>query len=120
MNFQFTSSEAALTKTVATGGFGLSTTDLTGATWQGSDDYQFNLHSGYHAGEGNHYIYVFSGRTPPRSNASRLFVDGKRAGEYVAGSNPLSSRGLRDAVNVITRNKSVFVKLIKAFYDIKS
>jgi hypothetical protein len=119
MNFQFTSGNTVFTKPVRESGFGLAAADLTGVrAWQ-RGDFQFNLHTGYHAGENNHYIYVFSGSSAPSRNVPRIFIDGTRAGEYVSGTADLKTRDQTEACALVTNNKALFLKIVKNYYGIR-
>ncbi len=113
MNFQFTKTEPALTKAVRIAGCGLAKTDLAGVTvWQ-TQDFQFNMHTGYHGVDGNHYIYVFVG-DPPARDMPRIFVDGKKAGEFSAeGGGGMKPKHINDAKAVVAANKALFLKIVK-------
>ena len=115
MNFQFVKDEAALTKTKRLGGCELAKADLDRVTvWQTQLDYYFNMHTGYHGTDGNHYIYVFVG-DPPASGMPRVFVDGKRAGEYDGAPNAgkMKAKHIADAQAVVRGNKALFLKIVK-------
>ena len=113
MNFTFVRGDTTLTKEIKLGGCGLAATDLTGVSvWQ-AQDFKFGMHTGYHGRDGNHYIYVYVG-DPPSRDTPRVFVDGKRAGEFEAGSGGgMKTKHIADARSVVSSNKAVFLKIVK-------
>lgn len=112
MNFTFTSGDAKLTKPVAQDGCGLKTSDLTGVTvWQ-REDFSFNMHTGYHGRDGNHYIYVYAG-DPPSRDMPRIFVDGPKAGQYEGSQPAMKSKHVTDAKRVVSSNLALFLKIVK-------
>ena len=113
MNFTFEKGNPTLTREIKLAGCGLRESDLTGVTvWQ-REDFKFGMHTGYHGRDGNHYIYVYVGDAPA-GDTPRVFVDGKKAGQYEGGSaGGMKTKHITDAKNVVSNNKALFLKIVK-------
>lgn len=79
--------------------------------WQ-REDFKFGMHTGYHGRDGNHYIYVYVG-DPPSGDTPRVFVDGKKAGQYEGSGGGMKAKHVNDAKAVVSNNKAVFLKIVK-------
>ncbi len=110
MDFQFSEDNELLTKPPPDG-LGLTADDIaTVEVWQTLDDYEFNFHTGTH---GNACVYVKAKGTKGR-NYPCIWIEGKDRGS----SRDLDSLGKKaktDAMNVVTSNRELFLKMWTAF-----
>jgi hypothetical protein len=113
MNFQFTSTDTKLTATVRNGGCGLTAADLRAVTTWQAQDFQFNMHTGYHGTDGGHYIYLYTGTAPAR-DMPRIWLQGTKSGTVEnADKGGLKAKHISDAARVVTANQALFVKIVK-------
>ncbi|HEY0077570.1 MAG TPA: hypothetical protein VGB73_02920 [Pyrinomonadaceae bacterium] len=109
MNFQLIKSDPTLTKLTNQGGCGLSQRQVNGIVReQGSGDYYFSMHTGYHGMGARHYIYVHDG-TPPKKNMGRIFINTR---EVDGNFGSLKNRHIRDAQEVVRDNEALFLTII--------
>ncbi len=113
MNFEFTSGNPVLTKTIKQGGLGLTATDVAAVTvWQTNTDYVFNFHSGSH---GNQCVYVIAADgSSGKKDFPCIWVEGNQAGSH-RGLNKLKAKWSSEALAVVNANRALFLQMAQSF-----